>query len=131
MNTEEVDYTNLPGFRGVYLEDSFVTDIEARPGRLSFRLDLVLTPEHPTYLPPRPGEQHCYREAVIEFTDVRRLVWAGQGTPPATDSSGTHDYGGADSFVATGNVYRIEGDWGEIEIESEAPYIRFLSAYRG
>ena len=45
-------YTELDGFENVYLEESYVLAIEARPGTVSFELEVVLTPEHPEYAPP-------------------------------------------------------------------------------
>lgn len=125
MNDESFAYTSLPGFEAVYLEDSFVLDIRANPGQLRISLDLVLTPQHPEYTPPKPQEQHCYRSAIIEFLNVRRLVWDGQGMiRPATDATGAVDYGGVDSLTVSAGVALIEGDWGVIEVESDPPVIR-------
>ncbi len=60
-------YTELPGLADVYLEDSYVLGIEARPAELRFLLDLVLTPSHEQYRPPLPGEQHCYRKGLADL----------------------------------------------------------------
>jgi hypothetical protein len=38
-------YTELDGFENVYLEESYVLAIEARPGTVSFELEVVSTPE--------------------------------------------------------------------------------------
>lgn len=124
MNTEKVEYPQLDGFENVYLEDSFVLGIEATPARLALDVELVLTPQHPAYHPPAPGEQNCYVRATIEFQNVRHLVWAGQGTPPAVDAAGDKDYGGIDALLWDGSVFHLEGDWGAIDVASATPAIR-------
>ncbi|MGW7659785.1 hypothetical protein [Streptomyces sp. NPDC054756] len=37
-----IPYTSLPGFVGVSLEESYVLEIQATPGRLAITLDLML-----------------------------------------------------------------------------------------
>lgn len=123
MSSEKVDYPQLTGFEGVYLEDSFVLGVTASPGRLALDVELVLTARHPAYRPPAPGEQNCYARAVIEFPDIRSLTWTGQGTPPAVDAAGETDYGGIDALYWNGSAFHIEGDWGSIDVVSGAPRI--------
>ena len=124
MNAEKVDYAQLDGFANVYLEDSFVLEIKATPGLLVLEVELVLTPQHPAYHPPAPGEQHCYARARIEFPNVRNLMWADQGTPPAVDASGAKDFGGIDALFWNGSVFHVEGDWGAIDVASAPPVVR-------
>ncbi|MGI5377901.1 hypothetical protein ACQEV2_27375 [Streptomyces sp. CA-251387] len=124
MNTEKVEYPQLAGFENLYLEDSFVLGIEATPARLALEVELVLTPQHPSYHPPGADEQNCYARAVIEFQNVRDLSWTGQGTPPALDASGDKDYGGIDTLFWNGSVFHLEGDWGVIEVASAGPVVR-------
>ncbi|MEV8565608.1 hypothetical protein AB0436_08525 [Streptomyces sp. NPDC051322] len=119
-----LDYPSLDGFENVYLEDSFVLGITASPARLALELDLVLTPGHPAYTTPVPGEQHCYVKATIEFLNVRRLEWTEQGTPPAVDASGSVDYGGVDALHWNGAAFHLEGDWGKADVESSLPVIQ-------
>ncbi|MEU6848409.1 hypothetical protein ABZ901_00460 [Actinacidiphila alni] len=115
-------YDELPGFEHVLLEDSYVLDIEARPGALALRLDLLLLPGHPEHRPPRPGERACFRNATLVFRDVRDLHWTGQGTPPSRDADGTPDHGCVDALTRTGaDAYRLEGDWGGITVASAPP----------
>jgi hypothetical protein len=113
-------YTALTGLAEVYLEDSYVLGIEARPGELRFLLDLVLTPSHTAYRPAAPGEQHCYRRAQLVFTGVTRLVWTDQGAPPARDACGELDYGNVDVYEWDDAGHRLTGDWGRIEVVAEA-----------
>jgi hypothetical protein len=111
-------YTELPGFEGLLLEESYVLDIEAHPGVLVLSMDLVLTPEHPQYSEPLPDEQYCYRNGFIRFTGVQRLVWVDQGAPPATDATGEVDYGNIDSFEWDEVGTRLQGSWGQIELRA-------------
>lgn len=127
MTSDKLSYTQLDGFEHLYLEDSFVLDIAAHPGRLTITIELVLTPEHPEYQPPSPSEQYCMRPGVIEFESVRRLAWTGQGTPPSTDASGTIDYGNIEEFEATEDTVTLQGDFGQLEIESTTPTVRLVN----
>lgn len=112
-------YTSLPQLSGFLLEESYVLDIEARPSFVRFVLDLVLTPEHPQFADPVPGEQYCFRRGHIEFLGVRRLLWTAQGAPPARDASGELDYGNIDLLNASDIGYELEGSWGRIELQAQ------------
>lgn len=112
-------YWELPGFADVYLEDSWVTGIQATPGRFVLELDLVLRETHPSYSAPAPGEQHCYRRGSIRFESVSTLHWLDQGQPPAVDSTGERDFGGIDALNYSDDVYSIVGDFGRIELRAE------------
>lgn len=113
-------YTDISALRHIYLEDSWVLGIDATPGRLSFRMDLVLTPEHPEYRGAAPGEQHCYRRGELSFTGVSRLQWSAADVRPAVDASGEQDYGNIDIFEWDERAARLEGDWGQIEVSYAA-----------
>lgn len=115
------NYTTLAGFEHVALEDSYVLDIAIRPYVLVIRLDLLLLPEHPAWEPPKRGERGCFKTAKISFSGIRSLHWTGMGARPARDSSGEVDFGSVDALTRLDRVYRIEGDWGAITLEAEAP----------
>jgi hypothetical protein len=72
-------YSDLDGFSGYLLEESWVLDIEAHPGTLVLRLELVLLSEHPGYTSPPPTEAYCCRLGVIRFEKVDHLIWAQGG----------------------------------------------------
>lgn len=109
-------YTDIDALRGILLEESYVLDVVATMGRVSFRLDFVLTPEHPRYAAPAPGEQFCFRTGSMEFREVTRLTWANQGAPPAIDANDELDYGGIDLFEFDDVGYVMEGSWGRIDL---------------
>lgn len=113
-------YTVLNDFDGYFLEDSWVLDIEAHPGSLEFRLDLVLTPSHPDYAEPKPDEQHCYRHGKLRFLEVASLMWDNQGAPPAIDASSELDYGNIDTFEWVDSQFLLDGSWGRAHIRAES-----------
>jgi hypothetical protein len=123
MMEQAGDYPGIPGFEHVYLEDSFVLDIEIRYRHIRFSMDLVLTPGHPEYRAPEVGEHHCYRRGRIDFDDVTEVHWVGQIGPPALDAAGEADLGGIDSFISRGKSFALEGDWGQMEIVSSPPTV--------
>jgi hypothetical protein len=114
------EYTDFPGFEHLVLEESYILEIVASPGRLVVRLDAVLTREHSEYTPPPPSERECFRVATIEFFGVSSLWWSEQGRPPAIDATGGIDYGTVDSFDRRGDTYSVDGDFGRIKVEARA-----------
>ncbi|MGW1712891.1 hypothetical protein [Streptomyces sp. NPDC002156] len=116
------NYPSFPGFENVSLEDSYVLDIAVHPGVLTLKLDLLLLPRHLEYRAPLPGERACFRQARVIFSSVRDLHWAGQSViKPAIDASGSADFGSVDSMSSLNDGYKILGDWGEINLQSDAP----------
>lgn len=111
-------YEELPTIGAFLLEESYVLDIDARPGAMSMEVDLVLTPEHPDYEEPRADEQFCYRRGRISFSDVKALSWGGQGMPPAVDATGERDYGNIDRFEWARGRYLLEGSFGLLEVDA-------------
>lgn len=116
-------YWKLQGFRDLYLEDSWVLDIVARPGLLEFTMDLVLRESHPLYQPPPPTEQYCYLRGTIRFGDVKELLWADQGKSPTADIEGDFDYDSIRSFLLSKGIYSIEGRFGRISVTSAPPQV--------
>jgi hypothetical protein len=95
-----------------------VLGIEARPGKLVFRLDLLLLPGHPDFGSPLGGDRSCFRPAPLCFEAVRGLTWTDQGNPPARDASGEIDYGAIDEFTWIAGEFTLVGDWGRIQVDS-------------
>ncbi|MCE1177656.1 MAG: hypothetical protein LWW86_01275 [Micrococcales bacterium] len=109
-------YSDLDGFADLYLEDSWVLDLVARPGVFEVEADLVLRQGHSEYVPPLAGEQYCYRKGVISFSAVSDLEWTHQGAPAAVDATGTTDFGTFTMFGTTPDGYLLDGDFGTIRI---------------
>jgi hypothetical protein len=109
-------YEELPGLGSYVFEESFVLDVAAKPAVVSFRLEVVLTPEHPAYVAPGPDTYLCYRDGRLEFDGVTDLEWTGQGALPATDASGEIDYGHIDTMTWDAGLFELQGDWGTMRI---------------
>ncbi len=121
-----IPYHEFPGLEDVYLEDSYVLGVKEDPDRVVFDLDLVLTPGHAEYRPPRPDEQHDYRRAALEFPHVRSATWGERRFEPFTDATGQVDYGSIDLLYRNDRTYHVQGDWGDVDIESDLPVIRLV-----
>ena len=119
-------YAQLPGLEYIYLEDSYVLEIKECESRLVFLLEAVLTEQHPLYLLPVADERYCFRRAILEFPAVKRVIWIRKHFKPYRDSSEKVDYGNIDVFYAQDEAYRLEGDWGQVEIYSGAPCFSLL-----
>lgn len=108
------DYTALPTLSDVYLEDSYVLDVVDQPGELKFRLEAVLTKNHPAYQRPNPGEQYCYATGWLIIPNVMHLDWVHRSTQRFTDATGEEDLGNIDYLNREHDHWHIGGDWGEV-----------------
>lgn len=117
-------YQEISRLAAVVLEESYVLDIEVRPGSVAFSMDFVLTPEHKDFRPPGPEASYCYRRGRLTFSGVTRCLWADQGAPPARDATGEIDFGNIDSFEWDDAGYVLQGDWGRIELVAEQVHVR-------
>lgn len=119
-------YWTLPGFEGLYLEDSWVLSIRPGEATLTLEVDFVLRESHPEYRAPLSGEQYCYRRGRIRFERVTAMSWTRGRAAPATDATGEQDLGSFDEFEVADEVYTIAGDFGTIEVVSERPTAELL-----
>jgi hypothetical protein len=120
-------YEAFSDLAGVYLEDSWVLEVAPSDHGLSFRLEAVLTPEHPLYEPPKPGEQHCYRTGWLSVGGETPMDIRLSGNCPATDATGEPDFGHVDAFVLNpaANRWELEGDWGQATVRNPEVTLRF------
>ena len=120
-------YEAFSDLAGVYLEDSWVLELAPSDHGLSFRLETVLTPEHPLYTPPKPGKRHCYRLAWLSVEGEAPPDIRLKGSRPAIDATGEPDYGHVDSFAfnPTENRWELEGDWGFASVRAPEATLRF------
>jgi hypothetical protein len=109
-------YAEMPGLSALYLEDSYVLDIVEAAGRLTFSMSAVLTPEHPAYRDPLPGEQYCYANGALEFSDVAHTEWLERSTRRYVDATGETDLGNIDSLTSADGTYEVAGDWGRVRV---------------
>ncbi|WP_243793883.1 hypothetical protein [Saccharopolyspora gloriosae] len=111
-------YSDVADLAAVYLEDSFVLDIVKEPGQIKFRVEAVLTEQHPQYSAPKSGEQYCYADAWLTFPDVSDIEWQQRSAQAFTDASDEEDLGNIDYLERDGEHWSIGGDWGEAHIHT-------------
>ncbi len=117
-----MNYYDIEGFEFIYLEDSYVINILEKPSKKSivFSMEAVLTEEHPLYTPAKKGEQYCYTNVDIVFTEINSIQWVEKNNKPSIDMDGTIDFGNIDVFIVLTDGYHLAGDWGDVLIKSEA-----------
>lgn len=120
-------YYDIPALHSIYLEDSFVLGIKERDDGISFRLDAVLTADHPRYHEPKPGEQYCYAGIVLAFGNASGVEWLERSEHVFTDPDGEQDLGNIDVLRWEDDLYDIAGDWGHVHVRTATPPgIRYL-----
>lgn len=120
-------YEAFSDLAGVYLEDSWVLEVAPTSVGLSLRLEAVLTPDHPLYEPPNPGDRHCYRLAWLSVRTDGPIGVRLSGRRPAIDASGEGDLGNLDVFAfnPAEDRWELEGDWGHASISSPDVTLQF------
>lgn len=116
-------YPELPGLEALYLEDSHVLGVREAPCEVRFELEAVLTEHHLKWSPPKPGEQYAYLRVDLVFPNPRRIEWLEKAMRPITGPSGEVDYGNIDTFEWQTRFYDLQGEWGHVRIESDAPVV--------
>ncbi len=112
-------YSEKSGLENLYLEDSFVLSVDGSEKEVCFRVEFVLTENHPKYSPPNPGEQYCYRLGEICFSGIRKVKKCNVKKILDKGAGQIHDLGNIDVFLWRGDRYFLSGDWGELDIEAE------------
>jgi hypothetical protein len=114
-----VDDEYLPELGGAYLEDSYFLGLVAEGKNLRLNCLLALTAQHSGYAPPRPGEQHCYREGSIVLEDPLIVEWR-SGKPTITrDSDGTFDFGSIELYRRGPGHFRFVTQWFDATVEAK------------
>jgi len=116
-------YSKLTGFDHLYLEDSYVLEILEEAAEVRFEMEFVLTEQHPDFQLPRAGEQYCYRRGTIWFPKVAEVAELLRQDVRSQDATGETDMGNIDSFEWCGGRYRLEGDWGRLDIRCGKPIV--------
>jgi hypothetical protein len=90
---------------GVHLEVSRVLSVVHGPRALLFDLVVVLSPSHPLYRGPQPGEDHDYRRAQLNVAADHVVV----------HSSRRGDLGGITSWLVDDAGWSdLAGPWGRV-----------------
>lgn len=115
-----VAFWQLPVFREVRLEESYVLGVRESAGEIRFDMDLALGERHASYRAPRggSGEQGCFRRGRIVFKTVSDVVWQEKRIPTDVDPDAPADLGKIDTFVLDGATYKLRGPWGRLELRA-------------
>jgi len=119
-------YEKLSGLEDLYLEDSWVLEIDAGPDHLHFTVDAVMAESHPAWRPRKSNEQYSCLPVEICFDSTTSLDFRASEWPLAVDATGATDYGHIDAFTWEGDRYQLEGDWGSAIVVGPKPTVRAL-----
>jgi hypothetical protein len=123
--TTFLDYPTFPGFEHIYLEDSYVLDVENDTQYCEIKMDFVLTEGHPLYQKPGSEEAHCFRRGVIRFERLKNAKWIGRTETAARDATGEIDFGCLEEFFFDGEKYILFGEIGRLEIWADPPIVSY------
>ena len=119
-------YYEFHSLEHVYLEDSWVLDIQTEPDSVEIILETVLTESHPQYSAPPPNKQYCYRNGRIRFQNAKRITWVNKSMIPNIEPGSPPDYGNIDEFYFSKGSYHLIGEWGELDIVSSEPLFELV-----
>lgn len=106
-------------FPGLYLEDSYLLGIVVRGNELRLHALFALTGDHPAYVPPMAGEQHCYREGELQWEDVTIISSHGLPHPVVSaDPDGTLDLGSI-GYSFDNHEHHVAADWIDIRFTAK------------
>lgn len=120
-------YYEWGDFKHIYLEDSFVLNIEESEIQISFTVEMVLTENHPLYTPPSSRDKYCYKTGKIIFRRLESVSWISKNMQQFIDADETVDYGNIDLFELNPDGYHILGDWGEVIIEAPSLKLEWVT----
>ena len=126
MAHSEKYHQQIDCLRHIYLEDSFVLGLIEDQNSIEFELEAVLTPEHPSYHPPKANEQHCYQKLVLRLGNCSNVNWIRKSLRPSTDAKGNIDYGNIDHFSVAKDQLHLSGEWGEVRLDCPDISIRSI-----
>ena len=114
-----MDTEYLPEFQGAYLEDSYFLGVVVEGRDLRLKMLVALTLDHPSYVQPQAGEQHCYREGSI-LIQRPTVVETKPGSPMIlTDPDGSLDFGSIELYRQGLSRFRVVTDWFEATLTTE------------
>ena len=116
-----MNYTEIPNFADVLLEESWVLKIAETEDSLRFEMELVLTSNNPRFVPPGPDELYCTAMGDIEFWAITDRLWVKRTNLFSRDATGEIDFGNIDSLTFEGDTYVMFGDGGELRVQTPLP----------
>ena len=110
----------LPTLENTYLEDSYLLGMLAVGSELRLRGLFALTGDHPSYIPPKPGEQHCYREGDIVISGLKITKWQAGVQPTILIGPDTKLDFGSIAIGSNDNGYWVETEWFEMSFQADS-----------
>lgn len=126
MNASRIEYFNLEGFEGIYLEDSFVLDIAIHFNTIILKMEFVLRDVHQFYCKPQNGEEYCYKTGNLIISPFTKMKCELLPISRSIDAAGEVDFGNIDQLFIIDDIIYISGDWGSLEINAKNIQIEFL-----
>lgn len=121
--------TEESALAGIYLPDSWVLELVVAPQKLCFLLEAALEEGHPLfYSPPERGEMDAFAEV---WWCIEGAVHWNEGPNlgrPATDATGSRDFGHIDVWLRHGENETLEGDWGSVLIANPVHHVEYRLA---
>jgi len=103
-----------PRFEGIDFEQSFLLGVIYDDESLTLEMEFNLTPQHPRYEPPQPGEEGCFRGGYVRFADIDDL----QIDKAPAPEGGQADYSIVYSVTGDGERFEFSTGWGEIKVSA-------------
>jgi hypothetical protein len=119
------DCSKWPELQQYYLEDSFVLDIKDVKDSLIFEMELVLREEHPAYRAPSQDAQYCYSRGRLVFSGAKDVTWTEKKYVNSWDATGEHDWGNIDVLRSDDGWFKLQGDWGAVQLHAQRVYVEF------
>ena len=113
-----MDEQYRPEFSGAYLEDSYFLGVVAEGSNLRLKFLFALTADHAAYAPPKPDEQHCYREGSFLIERPSILDWQAGKPAALRDPDGTFDFGDIQLYQRGPCQFRFVTEWFETTVET-------------
>ncbi|MET3528144.1 hypothetical protein [Phenylobacterium koreense] len=110
----------LSTLENIYLEDSYFLGMLAVGSDLKLRGLFALTGDHPDYAPPKPGEQHCYREGDIVISGLKVTKWQAGAHPTILVGPDTELDFGSIGIGANDDGYWVETEWFEMSFQADS-----------
>ena len=120
------NYFEHDNFQNIYLEDSFVIKIQETQSEIIFYCDFVISENHQLYSKPKEDEHYCYLYGYIKFNNINNIRWIKRDENVFSNDCYDRDYGNIDVFHIDNKKYYLQGDWGEVIIQSESIELELL-----
>jgi len=106
--------------KGYVFEESYVLDISSSEKNVSFEIDALVSKEHKEFGKLKNKDQE-YQFVMLEFVNCDMINWISLDLEKARsfDADKEIDYGSIDQFKYENNNYFLEGDWGQVKIQTD------------